>query len=326
MSNRPLKNKKKVVVEEEHDPTQEHEIEYRPPGKTSKDIIVQIGVTVLICSFILAPMLVFVLSPSTPQAPTQQQQAQQQDDTDNQIKHYSEEVTKNPNDSAALANLAFYTTQKAMRLPPAPENENQRMTLLKEAEGNFRKALEKDNAYGFAQAELARNLIFQKNYSEANAFIEQAMKTADTKIAGEDKNAATEAQSRKVQLLVLAAGLVAEQNDMPGAIKKLDEAIALAPGNPQLYKQRAAMHYQTQNKDAARKDLMTMVDIGQKSGDQNAAMEGQMMLQMLDQPAPTATPVAPGAAATPGASVPAPSAAGTPGASAPATPTAPATP
>lgn len=322
MSNRPLKNKKKVVVEEEHE--QDHEVEYRPRGKTSKDIVVQIGVTVLICSFVLAPMLVFVLSPSTPTAPTQQQQAQQQDDTDNQIKTYSEEVTRNPGDPAALANLAFYTTQKATRLAPSPENETQRMTLLKEAEGNFRKALEKDAAYGFAQAELARNLIFQKNYAEATAFIDQAMKTADTKIAGEDKTAATEAQSQKVQLLVLSAGLVAEQNDMPGAITKIDEAIALAPGNPQLYKQRAAMHYQNQNKDAARKDLMTMVDIGQKSGDQNAAMEGQMMLQMLDQPMPTATPGAPGAATTPapGAAAPAPAA---PAPAAPA-PSAPATP
>ena len=38
MSNRPLKNKKKVVLEEE-----DHEVEYRPPGRTSRDVIVQLG-------------------------------------------------------------------------------------------------------------------------------------------------------------------------------------------------------------------------------------------------------------------------------------------
>jgi hypothetical protein len=324
MSNRPIKSKKKVVVSEE----QEQEIEYRAPGRSSRDLIIQVGVSILILSFVLAPMLVFVFTDTPAPAPPQQQQ--QADDTEQQIKHYSSELAKNPNDPAALANLAYYTTQKAMRLPPTPESENQRMTLLKEAEGNFRKALDKDSKYGFAQAELARNLIFQKNFEEAGSFIDQALKDAEESVASADEKGAAEARSRKVQLLGLAAGLTAEKGDVPGAILKINEAIALEPGNPQLYKQRAIMHYQNKDKDSAKKDLTTMVDIGQKSGDQNAAMEGQMMLQMLEQPAPTATPGAvatpvPGTSGSPAAttSVATPAAVATP-VTQPATPAAPA--
>lgn len=297
MSNRPLKNKKKVVVEDAED----HEVEYRPPGKTSKDLMIQIGVTFLIVSFILAPMLVFVMSPTPEPQPQQEQQAQ--NDVESQIQHYSQELSKNPADVAALTNLAYYTTQKAMMLPPSEESETQRMTLLKEAEGNFRKALENDADYGFAQAELAKNLIYQKNYDEADAFIEKAMKAVDEKLSSTDAVVLAESQGRKVELLGLSAALIAERGDVPGAIAKIDEAIELTPGNAQLYRQRAVMHFQNEDKDAARKDLTTMVDIGQKTGDQNAAMEGQMMLQMLD--APEATP-------TPGQATPAPAPQATP--------------
>lgn len=298
MSNRPMKNKKKVVVED----SDEHDVEYRPPGRTSRDLVIQVGVSFLIIAFILAPMLVFVMSPTV--EPQAQEQQQQQDDTDAQIQHYSQEVAKNPGDAIALANLAFYTTQKATALPPTPESETMKMTLLKEAEGNFRKSLETDPAYGFAQAELAKNLILQQNYDEAEAFISKSMKDLEGKLTSSDTAVVAESENHKVQLLGLSAVIVAERGDLPGAIAKVNEAIEMMPGNPQLYKQRAIMHFQNNDKDATRKDLTTMVDIGQKTGDQNAAMEGQMMLQMLDQPEPTplpatATPAAPAATATP---------------------------
>lgn len=325
MSNRPLKNKKKVVLEEE-----DHEVEYRPPGRTSRDVIVQLGVTFLIVSFILAPMLVFVFSDRS--TPAQQQQAQQQQDPKNdiegQIKQYSTELSKNPGDPATLANLAYYTTQKAGMLP---ETDNQRMTLLKEAEGNFRKALEKDANYGFAQAELAKNLAIQKNYDEANKLIEQAMKSADADLTSSDPAKAADAKARKVEMLRVSAIILIEKKDMKGGLEKFSEAIAVDPGNPQLYKQRAFLYMQNNDKESARKDLTTMVDIGQKSGDQNAAMEGQMYLQSLDQPIPTpgatSAPVVnitPGAQGTPTTVVipPTPAAPGTPATapSAPATP------
>jgi tetratricopeptide (TPR) repeat protein len=328
MSNRPLKNKKRVVVEEEDT---EHEVEYRSPGKTSKDIIIQVGVVILILSFFLAPMLVFALSPAP--LPAEQQQTRQVDDTEEQIKHFSAELTKNPNDAASMANLAFYTTKKAVQMPPTPDNENLRQTLLKEAEGNFRKALENDPDYGFAQAELARNLIFQKNFDEASTFIDQALKGAEAGISSSDATVAADAKARKAQMVGMSASLLAERGDMRGAITKLTEVIELTPGNPQLYKQRAVMHFQNNDKDAARADLTTMVDIGQKSRDQNAVAEGQMMLQMLDQPVATPTPGAatPATGTTPAAT--GPSTTVTPGSlatpvtiTAPATPAAPATP
>jgi tetratricopeptide (TPR) repeat protein len=325
MSNRPLKNKKKVVVEEE---ALDHEVEYRPPGKTTRDHIIQIGVVILILSFFLAPMLVFVMSPA-PQ-PAQQQQ-QQVNENEEQIKFYSGELAKKPNDPTVLANLGYYTTMKAAQMPPTPENENLRQTLLKESEGNLRKALENDPKYGFAQAELARNLTFQKNFDEAAAFLDQALKSAEDNLGSSDTAVAAEAQARKIQLLGLSAELLLEKKDIPGALAKMDDAIKIAPGNPQLYKQRAVVHYTNNDKDAARKDLTTMVDIGQKSGDQNAAMEGQMMLQILDQPAQSPTPGAtPATGTTPAAgpvTVVTPSAAGTPvTVTLPATPAAPATP
>lgn len=296
MSNRPIKNKKKVVLEEE-----DHEVEYRPPGRTSRDLVIQIGVSVLIISFILAPMLVFVFSDRS--VPAQQQQQQQQGDLQNdveaQIKHYSTELGKNPNDPTVLANLAFYTTQKAASLPPTPESENQKMTLLKEAEGNFRKALEKDGNYGFAQVELAKNLTIQKNYDEANKLIDQALQSAEENLSSSDAAKAAEARAQKVQMLGLMAYMLMEKKDSKGAIAKMDEAIQVDPGNPQLYKQRAVMNFQNGDKEAARKDLTTMVDIGQKSGDQNAALEGQAYLQMLDQPQPTPG-ATPGVVVTPG--------------------------
>ena len=152
------------------------------------------------------------------------------------------------------------------------------------------------------------------------------MKDADETMASSEEKTVAEGRSRKVQLLGLSAVLLAEKDSISAAIGKLDEAIALEPGNPQLYKQRAFMHMSTENKEAAKKDLTIMVDIGQKSGDQNAAMEGQMLIQMLDQPLATASPSAEG---TPGAPVPV--ATVTPGSATTvtlpqATPTAPATP
>ena len=325
MSNRPLKNKKKVVLEEE-----DHEVEYRPPGRTSRDIVIQFGVTILIVAFILAPMLVFVFSDSSTPAQQQQQAEHQQDprnDIEGQIKQYSTELSKNPDDPATLANLAYYTTQKAGMLP---ETDNQRMTLLKEAEGNFRKALEKDANYGFAQAELAKNLAVQKNYDEANKLIEQAMKSADADLASSDPAKAADAKARKVEMLRVSAIILIERKDVKGGLEKFSEAIAVDPGNPQLYKQRAFLYMQNNDKESARKDLTTMVDIGQKSGDQNAAMEGQMYLQSLDQPMPTpgatsapVVTITPGTQGTPTTVViPTPAAPGTPV----TTPSAPATP
>lgn len=306
MSNRPMKNKKKVVVEEQLEP----EVEYRPPGRTGRDVVVQVGVTMLIIAFILAPMLGLFFSDSTDAAQQQAQQQQQQaDDDEQQIKRYSEELAKDPNNAVTLANLGYYTTMKAGKLQMMGQDETQAKTLMAQAEGYLRKSLEKDPSYGFAQSELAKNLLLQDKHEEAKEFIEQGLKDADAGLKSEDTKVATEAKARKAELLNMAAFMDFKAGSVDGAIAKMDEVIALTPGNAELYQRRASYYMEKGDKDSAKKDLATMVDIGQKTGNQQAAMIGQMMLEQIDKPPVTVTPGVSGS--------PAPAASGAPAATQP---------
>ncbi len=296
MSNRPMKNKKKVVVEDQD----ETDVEYRPPGRTGKDIIVQVGVTMLIIAFILAPMLGLLFSDSTEPAQQQAQQQQPADDVEEQLKKYSEELGKDPNNAVTLANLGYYTTQKAGRLQMMGEDETQAKTLMAQAEGYLRKSLEKDPSYGFAQSELARNLLAQDKHDEAKTFLEQGLKDVEKNLSSDDVKLSSEAKARKAELLGMAAFMEYKAGSVDGAIAKMNEVIALTPGNPELYQRRASFFMEKNDKASAKKDLATMVDIGQKTGNQQAAMIGQMMLEQIDKPPVTASPAAP---ATPGAIV-----------------------
>ncbi len=323
MSNRPIRNKKKVVVEDQQEP----EVEYRPPGRTGRDIVIQGGVAMLIIAFILAPMLGLFFSDSPDPVQQQQQQQQQADDDEQQIKRYSEELAKDPNNAVTLANLGYYTTQKAGKLQMMGQDDNQAQTLLAQAEGYLRKSLEKDSNYGFAQSELAKNLLLQDKHEEAKSFIEQGLKDVETNLASADTKVSAEAKARKAEFLNMAAFMELKAGSVDGAISKMNEVIALTPGNPELYQRRASYFMEKGDKESAKKDFATMVDIGQKTGNQQAALIGQMMLEQIDKPPVIATPdvsdtpaavASPGAAAT-SASAPvapatstAPGAAGTP--------------
>lgn len=308
MSNRPLKNKKKVVVEDQDDSV----VEYRPPGRSGRDLMIQLAVGLLILAFVLAPMLgLFFGETADPVASGQQQQ--QVDDTEQQIQRYSEELAKDPNNPVTLANLGFYTTEKAGKLQAMGQDQAQADTLLAQAEGYLRKSLEMDPTYGFAQSELAKTLLLQKKNDEAKTLIEQGLKDAEGNLNAEDSKVATEAKARKAELLNMSAFLEYQAGSVDGAIAKMDEVIALTPGNAELYQRRAMYFMEKGDKEAAKADLAIMVDIGQRTGNQQAAMIGQMLLEQIDKPAPTATPVG---SATPGASP----------AVAPATPAAVATP
>lgn len=342
MSNRPLKNKKKVVVEEEMT-AEEHEVEYRPPGRTSRDLVIQIGVAFLIISFILAPMLVFIFSDPPERVPQRNQQQQQQDDLEAQIANFSKELASKPDDPTVLTNLGLLTNQKADRMqgtaPGTPED-NKRMALLKESEGYLRKALEKDGKYALAQQELAKNLILQSNFEEAQTLIAGLLTEANSNLTSSDAKVAADAKGQKTQFLMLESIILSEKGDKPAAIAKLGEVIEVNPGAPEAYMQRGRLHAENNDKAAARKDFETLVDIGQKTGNQNAAMYGQLLLQELDKPLAPAPGATPGAAGTPtvitipasgtpapGAATPAAPVAATPAAPvAPATPSAPATP
>lgn len=310
MSNRPIRNKKKVVVEDQ----QESEVEYRPPGRSGRDIMVQVGVTMLIIAFILAPMLGLFFSDS-PDPVQQQQQQQQADDDEQQIKRYSEDLAKDPDNAVTLANLGYYTTQKAGKLQMMGQDDNQAGTLLAQAEGYLRKSLEKDSNYGFAQAELAKNLLLQDKYDEAKSFIEQGLKDVEANLASTDAKVSAEAKARKAEFLNMAAFMELKSGSVDGAISKMNEVIALTPGNPELYQRRASYFIEKGDKESAKKDFATMVDIGQKTGNQQAALIGQMMLEQIDKPPVTATPAAPGSpveAASPASTTPAPTAPSTP--------------
>ncbi len=295
MSNRPIKPKKKYIPEVEDD----HDVEYTPPGKTPKDIIIQIGVGILVVAFLMTSGLVCVLPDQG--EPVQQAQTQQVDETTVQIQQYSKQLEKDPNDAVARANLGYYQGIKASGMPSTPETESEQKTLLLTAEDNLRKSLETDPNYGFAQLELGRNLLMQEKLDEAATFIAMGMKDAEGKLTSSDEKVMNEGKNQKAELLRLSSVVALQQGKSDEALAKLSEVVELKPGDPAIYIQRAQMHRQLGDKDSARKDLNIVVDIGQKTGNQQAVVIGQALLEDMDKPATQATPeavVSPSAPAT----------------------------
>ena len=272
MSNRPVKKKKQVVEITQED----FDVEWTPPPRTARDRIIQFGVLFLIICFLL-PAVTCAVVPE-PEVPENVQQMQQ-DPIAKFIKQYSDELAKNPGDPAALANLGYYTTIKAMTAPEDKRNE-----LFATGEKYLRDSLEKDPDYAFATSELARNLLLQKKTEEANTLINEALEKVEPKLASEDEKEANDAKSRKVDLLLLAAGADSEAKDNQAALDKMNQALELRPGDTNLYFARASVHMALEDKEAARKDLTTAVDIGTKMGDQQAVVRGQQMIEALDAP------------------------------------------
>lgn len=273
MSNRPVKKKKVVEITQE-----DFDVEWTPPARTSRDRLIQFGVLFLIIAFLLPA----VTCMAVPDEPTQdpQQQAIKQDPIEQQIKLYSQQVAQNPNDPAALANLGLYTTFKASM----QQDEGERMTLLATAEKYLRDALKSDPDYAMATSELAKNLFLQDKKGEAESIISEALKKADSKLSSDNEQEVNEAKSQKVDLLQLAAAFSAEGGNKEDALAKMAEAIELKPGEPKLYMMRGQMHQRFGDKESARKDLSTAVDIGQKIGDQATVAQGQQMIEALDNP------------------------------------------
>lgn len=304
MSNRP-KNKKKVVVEE----FGEDEVAYRPIGRSPRDMVIFGGVILIILAFVLVPMLAFVFtSPPTPTA-AQQQQAQG-NEVDQQIAEYKKQLEKNSSDAMALANLGYWTNKKADSLHPDPKNpadlKKQQMALYATAEGYSRKALEVDSTYGLAREELAKSLMAQEKYDDADTVIEDGLKDAEGKLDAKDVKIASAAKAQKASLLSLGSVISAQKNDLASAITKIDQVLAIDAGNPQYYMQRGQYYLKMGNKEKAKADFETLVDIGQKTQNQQAAIVGQLMLDNLTkqdgQPTASQTPEAAG---SPGAPTPA---------------------
>lgn len=273
MSNRPVKKKKDVVEITQED----FDVEWTPPPRTARDRFIQFGVLFLIICFLL-PAITCAVVPD-PEVPDGAQQ-QVQNPLDISIRQYSEQLAQNPNDAAVLANLGYYTTLKGASTP----EEDKRNTLLATGEKYLRDSLENDPDYAFATSELARNLLFQKKNDEANALIEEALAKVEPKLESEDEKEANDAKSRKIDLLILSASADAEAGDTDAALQKMGEAIELKPGDTNLYIARASVYMMKEDKEAARKDLTTAVDIGTKMGDQNTVVRAQQMIEQLDAP------------------------------------------
>ena len=277
MSNRPAKKNK--VVEITHD---DLDVEWTPPPRTARDRLIQFGVAFLIIAFLLPAITCAVTPTSTVVDP--EQQAQQDDEVELSIQRFAEQLAKNPKDPVTLANLGFYTNQKAARMTSDDPKDAERMTLLVNAEKYLRDALAEDSEYAFAQAELAKNLVLQDKPDEAKALISGALEKAEAKLDSEDEKEANDAKSQKVQLILLSAELDRRAGDNEAALAKMNEIIELKPGEPHFYLARAEIHKEAGDKEAARKDLSTVVDIGQKMGNQQMVMVGQVMIEQLDNP------------------------------------------
>lgn len=280
MSNRPVKKKKVVEITQE-----DFEVEWTPPSRTGRDRFIQFGVLFLIICFLLPTVVCAFPGENVPEAG--QQPVQQTDEVESAIKNYSEQLSRKPNDPNVLANLAYYMTQKAERILPKEGEENiERLTVLANAEKYFRDALAQDPEYGFAQLELARNLMVQEKPEEANELVVKALAKADENLGSEDEAVVNKAKNQKVELLKLSAVADLRAGNQEKALEKLTEMITLKPGEASLYLGRGEIYWKSENKDAARKDFELAVDIGQKTGDQRAVAVGQAMIEAMDNPQP----------------------------------------
>lgn len=299
MSNRPVKKNKVVEITQE-----DFEVEWTPPPRTARDRIIQVGVIILIIAFLL-PVVTCAATSSPAAAPDAQEQAQQQDEVEMSIQQYAKQLAANPKDATVLANLGYYTNQKAARMVPDEKSKNERMTLLVTAEKYLRDALAEDENYAFAQTELIKNLLLQEKLEDAEGLITKANANIEKNLKSSDEKVAADAKSQKVQLALMSAELERGKGNMEAALEQINQAIELKPGEPQLYLARAELHRTNGDKDKAKADYATVVDIGQKTGNQQAVMIGQIMIEQIDAPAVPASSATPGPAGATPAPVPA---------------------
>lgn len=274
MSNRPVKKKKVVEITQE-----DFDVEWTPPKNSARDRIIQFGVLFLIIAFLLPAVTCAVV----PDPETNPQQPIQQNPIEQQIKVFSKQLADNPDDAAALANLGYYTTIKAIMMDPN-DPDNARMTTLVTAEKYLRDAVAKDPEFTFATAELGRNLMLQEKNDEAATLVEEALVKVEPKLSSEDETKLNEAKADKIKLLTLSAELDVRKKKFADALGKMTQAIEVKPGDAKLYLHRAQVYMTAGDMKAARADMEKGVDIGQKTGDQSAVKQGQQMIESLDKP------------------------------------------
>ncbi len=287
------------------------------PEERRKKIIIDIGVGILLLAFLTTSGITCVnLNQFTP-PPQEQSQEGPVDRTAAELKRWQEEVAKTPNDANALANLGFYQMARGLEVYATDEPNKQKD--LEAAMANFDAALKVDPDYGFAQQQRARIYLVQEKLPEAKAGYEAMLASAQKPVPADAKNKEAAERSHKdneVQAHLGLASIAMGQKQMPVALQHLDKAIELDPGNVESYGQRATIHFKMKQKELARKDMETIVEIGKATRNQNVAASAEQFIYMMDNnliPDEDATPAPP---ATPGAATPA----------VPATPGTPATP
>jgi len=114
--------------------------------------------------------------------------------------------------------------------------------------------------------------------------IQEELLKIEPKLSSTDEKELNDAKSQKVELLRLSAVSDLKSNNHESALEKMGQVIELKPGDPRLYMARAEIYANAGDKDAAREDLTTAVDIGQKIGDMQSVSEGRQMIEALDSP------------------------------------------
>lgn len=92
-------------------------------------------------------------------------------------------------------------------------------------------------------------------------------------------------QEESAESLRAAAEALLEQGDLAGALDRYDAAIAIASTDTRLLADRAALHYELGNSEAALDDLRSAAGLAATAGDvSGAALFGEQIAELLDLP------------------------------------------
>ncbi|RMD86663.1 MAG: hypothetical protein D6808_02825 [Candidatus Dadabacteria bacterium] len=260
------------------------------PIERRRTLFIKLGVGFLVAIFCLSSGI--MCTNLNAYLPKEEQNIVQKpvDQLQSEIDHWRGEVEKNPEDTAALANLGHFYRQKAVTFLLNKDKEEAVKDWLSRSEKVLRKALEIDPHYGFAIQELASTLRLEGKLEETRKLLNEAIEYAHRPVEpkeGEDKETLLAARKRiEIDSRLMLADLENSSGNTRGAIEQLNEVLRLEPGNIDAYVQRAGLYRAQDNKDRAREDLKKALSIAQKMGDQRAALLADYIYQLDHPPAP----------------------------------------
>ena len=294
MSSSRYKTSKEKRKAEKKAAEAEKSVKELTPVEQRRERIIQFGVGILVVAFMMTSGIVCVnLNPET--ETTQQQQERTIDDVQQGINTWKEELGKNPDDAAALANLGFYYNRRALQLKEDAQKD-ERAKILDLARTNLEKAIEKDPDYVFSYQELSQTFIILEKNEEARKILNKGLEKA--KLEGVPEEDLPQAEGNRVQLLMGLAAVEIEEKNYDEALKHLDDGIKIKPGEAKLYLHRAMAFHKLERMEEAEKALDMAADIGQNMRDQETLYMVEIIRRQLF-PDATPTPGAPTGDATP---------------------------